>query len=39
VEFGDEAEAKRACVMDGKEMGKSGRRLRINPASNKPATR
>ena len=39
VEFDTEADAERACTMNGQEMGKSGRRLRINPAGSKPPGR
>ena len=39
VEFGDEGDAEKACRLNGKEMGRSGRRLRINPAGSKPPGR
>ena len=39
VEFESKEDADRACRLNGSAMGSSDRRLRINPASNKPAGR
>lgn len=39
VEFDSKEDADRACRLNGTAMGGSDRRLRINPASNKPAGR
>ena len=36
VEFEQEEEVDKACKFDGKELGSTGRRLRINPAGSKP---
>ena len=39
VDFGSQAEAQDACRLDGREMAGTHRRLRINPANNKPGPR
>jgi RNA recognition motif-containing protein len=39
VEFDSKDDADRACRLNGTAMGSSDRRLRINPASNKPPGR
>eukprot|EP00350_Pseudokeronopsis_sp_OXSARD2_P002754 CAMPEP_0170546402 /NCGR_PEP_ID=MMETSP0211-20121228/4755_1 /TAXON_ID=311385 /ORGANISM="Pseudokeronopsis sp., Strain OXSARD2" /LENGTH=215 /DNA_ID=CAMNT_0010850855 /DNA_START=1684 /DNA_END=2331 /DNA_ORIENTATION=+ len=39
VEFRNEDDVKDACRLDGKEFGKQRRRLRINPAGQKPGGR
>ena len=36
VEFDRETDAQQACRLDGKEMGSQRRRVRINPAGNRP---
>ena len=39
VEFDNKEDADRACRLNGSAMGGTDRRLRINPASNKPPGR
>jgi RNA recognition motif-containing protein len=39
VEFEKKEDSESACRLNGKSYGNSDRRLRINPASNKPAPR
>lgn len=39
VEFNSKDDADKACRLNGTAIGTSDRRLRINPASNKPAGR
>jgi RNA recognition motif-containing protein len=37
VEFESKQDADKACGMNGKELGRTGRKLRINPAASKPS--
>lgn len=39
VDFENPRDAQEACKMDGTDFGKNHRRLRINPAGNKPGGR